>query len=64
MHEKQWQNALETANEIIGLNYYELEKDYASIFSAQNEGNKELMFVVRLNHWQIMVIIHMQIFCR
>lgn len=38
---------LETANEIIGLNYYELEKDYASIFSAQNEGNKELMFVVR-----------------
>ncbi len=24
---------LETANEIIGLNYYELEKDYASIFS-------------------------------
>lgn len=47
MHEKQWQNALETANEIIGLNYYELEKDYASIFSAQNEGNKELMFVVR-----------------
>lgn len=47
MHEKLWQNALETANEIIGLNYYELEKDYASIFSAQNEGNKELMFVVR-----------------
>lgn len=47
MHEKLWQNVLETANEIIGLNYYELEKDYASIFSAQNEGNKELMFVVR-----------------
>lgn len=47
MHEKLWQKALDTANEIIGLNYYELEKDYASIFSAQNEGNRELIFVVR-----------------
>lgn len=47
MHSKLWQKALDTANEIIGLNYYEMEKDYTSIFSAQNEGNKELIFVVR-----------------
>ncbi|HBL34766.1 MAG TPA: RagB/SusD family nutrient uptake outer membrane protein [Porphyromonadaceae bacterium] len=47
MFKKDWQNALTTANEIIGLNYYSLEDNYATIFSAQNEGNKELIFVVR-----------------
>lgn len=46
MHLKQWQNAVQTANEIIGLGYYELESNYADIFSAQNEGNRELIFVV------------------
>lgn len=47
MHEKQWLNAVNVADEIIGLNYYKLEKNYADIFSAQNEGNRELIFVVR-----------------
>lgn len=47
MYKKEWQNALSVANEIIGLGYYQLEKNYADIFSAQNEGNRELIFVVR-----------------
>jgi len=47
MFKKEWQNALNVANEIIGLGYYSLEGNYANIFSAQNEGNRELIFVVR-----------------
>lgn len=47
MHEKEWQDALDVANKIIGLGCYQLEKNYADIFSAQNEGNSELIFVVR-----------------
>lgn len=47
MFKKDWQNALSVANEIIGLGYYQLENNYADIFSAQNEGNRELIFVVR-----------------
>ncbi len=47
MYTKQWQEAVNVANEIIGLNYYQLEKNYVDIFSAQNEGNRELIFVVR-----------------
>jgi hypothetical protein len=46
MHKKDWQNALNTANEIINLNYYKLEPNYANIFSAQNKGNKEVIFAV------------------
>lgn len=46
MHEKEWQSALNTSDEIIGLGYYQLEPVYANIFSAQNEGNRELIFVV------------------
>ncbi|RNC66721.1 RagB/SusD family nutrient uptake outer membrane protein [Proteiniphilum sp. X52] len=47
MFKKEWQEALNIANEIIGLNYYRLEENYADIFSAQNEGNRELIFVIR-----------------
>ncbi|MDR1090706.1 MAG: RagB/SusD family nutrient uptake outer membrane protein [Prevotella sp.] len=47
MFKKEYQNALNIANEIIGLNYYRLEEKYADIFSAQHEGNRELIFVVR-----------------
>ncbi|PWG80692.1 RagB/SusD family nutrient uptake outer membrane protein [Pararcticibacter amylolyticus] len=46
MYKKDWQNALQVANEIIGLNYYRLEPNYRDIFSAQNEKNRELIFVV------------------
>ncbi|PST81853.1 hypothetical protein C7T94_18360 [Pedobacter yulinensis] len=46
MHKKDWQNALNTANQIIGLGYYSLQSTYESVFSAQNEKNKELIFVV------------------
>lgn len=46
MKKKDWQNAVATANEVIALNYYSLQPDYANIFSSQNERNKELIFVV------------------
>jgi hypothetical protein len=46
MRKKDWPNALSTANEIIGLGYYSLQNDYAGVFSAGNERNKELIFVV------------------
>ncbi len=46
MHKKEWQKAVEISDEIIGLGYYQLEPNYADIFSSQNEGNRELIFVV------------------
>jgi hypothetical protein len=46
MKKKDWQQALNTANEIINLGYYSLQSDYANLFSAQNEKNKELIFVI------------------
>lgn len=49
MKKHAWNDALVIANEIIGLNVYKLEADYAKIFSAQNEKNKELIFVVTGN---------------
>ncbi len=46
MNQKQWQAALNVIDEIDALSYYSLEEDYAGIFSATNEGNRELIFVV------------------
>ncbi|WP_294080834.1 RagB/SusD family nutrient uptake outer membrane protein [Proteiniphilum sp. UBA5384] len=46
MWQKQWQDALDVINEIENLNYYSLQPNYADIFSAQNEKNKELIFVI------------------
>jgi hypothetical protein len=43
MHKKDWQNALTTANQIIGLGYYSLQDNYANVFSATNEKNREVM---------------------
>jgi len=46
MRQKAWAKAVAIADEIIGLNYYRLEDDYARIFSVDNERNRELIFVV------------------
>ncbi|GAB3425901.1 RagB/SusD family nutrient uptake outer membrane protein [Niabella aquatica] len=46
MRKKNWSGAVDVANEIINLNYYQLETNYEKIFSADNKGNRELIFVV------------------
>ncbi|WEK34319.1 MAG: RagB/SusD family nutrient uptake outer membrane protein [Candidatus Pseudobacter hemicellulosilyticus] len=46
MHEKSFEDGLRIANEIIGLNYYQLEPVYADIFSVANERNKEVIFSI------------------
>ncbi|MFT3904219.1 MAG: RagB/SusD family nutrient uptake outer membrane protein [Niabella sp.] len=46
MRKKSWSEAVDIANEIINLNYYQLQNDYAKIFSADNKGNKEIIFAV------------------
>ena len=58
MHEKEWQEALDIIKEIEDLNYYKLEPSYISVFSAENEGNKEIILAVpnivdgdRHNNW-------------
>lgn len=49
MHEKDWQEAKNISNEIIGLEYYKLQDNYLSIFSVENEMNKEVIFVIPMN---------------
>jgi starch-binding outer membrane protein, SusD/RagB family len=44
MHEKNWQEAAALSKEIMDLNYYQLQDSYQSIFSVQNEMNKEIIF--------------------
>lgn len=44
MHQKQWQHALEMANEIINLNHYSLEPNYAEVFTKKD--NNEVIFVI------------------
>ncbi|MDO6518103.1 RagB/SusD family nutrient uptake outer membrane protein [Zobellia galactanivorans] len=46
LHEKDWKNLESTAREIMALNQYELLPDYASIFTKENQGNKEVIYAV------------------
>ncbi len=49
MHEGNWSEALEISNEIVALDYYELQANYRSVFSVENEMNKELIFAIPEN---------------
>lgn len=58
MHEREWQKALDLIEEIEGLNHYELQPSYISVFSVANEGNNEVILAVpnladgdRHNNW-------------
>lgn len=57
MHEKDWQEAVNISDEIINLGYYKLQDNYLSIFSVENEMNKEILFPItmdantRYNNW-------------
>lgn len=46
MHERQWEKAAHTAQQIIDLKYYDLQADYASIWSYTNQHNNELIFTI------------------
>lgn len=48
LNDKQWQNAAEIADKIIGLNVYDILSSYKSVFDIQNEGpgNKEVIFSI------------------
>lgn len=46
MIEKDWEKVSKYGQEIIDLNYYELQDDYLSIFSINNQRNKEVIYGV------------------
>ena len=46
LHEKDWNNVKKYAEKIIGLDVYELQKDYKSIWSIDNERNAEIIFAL------------------
>ena len=43
MGTKQWEKVIEATDSLMGLNYYELNPDYRSIFFIDNEGNREII---------------------
>lgn len=59
MHEKDWQGAVDVSKEIMDLGIYDLENNYLSIFSVENEMNDEIIWAVpcavssdnRHNNW-------------
>lgn len=46
MHEKRWDNVLATVQKIKALGIYDLEDDYKSIWSIDNERNEEIIFAL------------------
>lgn len=49
MHEGNWSEAVSISNELIGLNIYELQDNYRSVFSVENEMNNEIVFAIPQN---------------
>lgn len=46
LNTKQWQKASDAADKVIGLNYYQLFPEFKNMFKVENEGNKEMIFVM------------------
>lgn len=44
LNTKQWQNAANTAGDIINSGEYSLQLSYASVFALDNEGNSEMVY--------------------
>jgi hypothetical protein len=49
LNTKQWQKSADVAQQIIDLNLYRLVSDYKEVFSIENEGNDELIWVIQSN---------------
>lgn len=45
LNTKQWQKAAETAKEVMDMGKYGLVSSYEEVFSLENEGNKEMVWV-------------------
>jgi len=46
LNTKQWQKAADAAQQVMGLNYYQLFPQYENMFRVENEGNKEMIMVI------------------
>lgn len=46
LNTKQWQKTVDIARQIVALGEYRILEDYADVFSLENEGNKELLWVL------------------
>jgi hypothetical protein len=46
LNTRQWQKTVETTRQIIASGEYQLLDDYARVFALDNEGNKELLWVL------------------
>lgn len=46
MHEKNWQEAADVSKEIMDLGIYQLQDSYISIFTVENEQNKEIILAI------------------
>lgn len=64
LHEKRWEDVETQANEIIAMNYYELEDDYVSLWDTEAPtDSREIIFSIPAdyagtveNQWQLMVL--------
>ncbi|MCX2574090.1 RagB/SusD family nutrient uptake outer membrane protein [Pedobacter sandarakinus] len=46
LNTKQWQKASDAAKRVMDLNYYQLFPVFKDLFKVENEGNKEMIFVM------------------
>ncbi|HZL10074.1 MAG TPA: RagB/SusD family nutrient uptake outer membrane protein [Prolixibacteraceae bacterium] len=46
LHEKQWSKLADVTKQIMDLNYYQLQSDFASIWHYTNKKNKEIIFAI------------------
>lgn len=46
LNNKDWQKCVETTKKILDLNRYSLVQEYKNVFSLQNEGNSEMLWVI------------------
>lgn len=46
LNTRQWQKAVDASKKVIDLNYYSLYPVFKDMFKVENEGNKEMVFVM------------------
>ncbi len=46
LNTKQWQKASDAAGKVTGFNYYQLFPEFKNMFKVENEGNREMIFVI------------------
>ncbi len=46
LNTKQWEKAADASQRLIEIGYYELFPDFKELFKVENEGNREMIFVI------------------